>query len=438
MYGGEEIYNLIFNNISEGVFTVNEQCIITSFNKAAENITGFKASEAIGNHCFEIFRTKICHRQCALKQTLQDSLPVENSRITIITKRECEVPIRVTTNLLRNQNGDIVGAVEFFRDISEEEHMRRSLVGHRGIEDIVTRNPEMQRIVSLLPDIAESECNVLIEGPSGSGKELIAQVIHNLSPRKYGPYIKINCGALPAQLLESELFGYQKGAFTDAKGNKPGQFSLANGGTLLLDEISEMDISLQVKLLRVLNNGEYQPLGSTKTQKTDARIISATNSMLEKQIAESKFRKDLYYRINVVKIEVPSLRRRREDIPMLVDHFIEQYRQKRRRPIHGISPEALRIMMNHPFPGNVRELENAIEHTFVMCRDENIQPHHLPAHILEAKKMEPTTPAGEEVEETAIIKDALKRFGGNKSKAAKHLNMHRTTLWRKIKIMGLD
>jgi PAS domain S-box-containing protein len=435
--GGEEITDLIFNNISEGVFAVNEQCIITSFNNAAEHITGFKASEAIGNHCFEIFRTKICHRQCALKQTLKNSEPVENSRVTIITKNECEVPIRVTTNLLRNRAGDIVGAVEFFRDISEEEHMRQSLAGKRGLEDIITRNPEMQRIVSLLPDIAESECNVLIEGPSGSGKELIAQVIHNLSPRKYGPYIKINCGALPVQLLESELFGYQKGAFTDAKGNKPGQFSLANGGTLLLDEISEMDVSLQVKLLRVLNNGEYQPLGSTKTHRTDARIISATNSTIEQQVSEEKFRKDLYYRINVVKIEVPPLRSRPEDIPMLVDHFIELYRQKRRRPIHGISYEALRIMMRHSFPGNVRELENAIEHTFVMCRDDNIQPHHLPAHILETEIGE-TSPASEEIEETAIIKEAMKRFSGNKTKAAKHLNMHRTTLWRKLKIMGID
>jgi PAS domain S-box-containing protein len=437
VHGGEEIYNLIFNNISEGVFTVNKQCIITSFNNAAEHITGFRASEAIGNHCFEIFRTKICHRQCALKQTLQDAEPVENSRITIITKHECEVPIRVTTNLLRNKAGDVVGAVEFFRDISEEEHMRQSLVSKRGIEDIVTRNPEMQRIVSLLPDIAESECNVLIEGPSGSGKELVAQVIHNLSPRKFGPYIKINCGALPAQLLESELFGYEKGAFTDAKGNKPGQFSLANGGTLLLDEISEMDVSLQVKLLRVLNNGEYQPLGSTKTQKTDARIISATNSTIEQQVAMQKFRKDLYYRINVVKIEVPPLRSRPEDIPMLVDHFIELYRQKRRRPIHGISHEALRIMMNHSFPGNVRELENAIEHTFVMCRDEKIQPHHLPTHILETENGDLSS-ADEVIEETAIIKEALKRFGGNKTKAAKYLNMHRTTLWRKLRIMGID
>ncbi len=432
-----DIYDLIFNSISEGVFTVNEGCIITSFNKAAERITGFKAPEAIGNHCFEIFRTKICHRQCALKETMRKAEPVENARVTIITKDEYEVPIRVTTNLLRDRAGKILGAVEFFRDISEEEHLRQSLESKRGVEDVITRNPEMQRIVSLLADIAESECNVLIEGPSGSGKELIAQVIHNLSPRTYGPYIKINCGAVPGQLLESELFGYEKGAFTDAKNSKPGQFGLASGGTLLLDEVSEMELPLQVKLLRVLNNGEYQPLGSTKTLRTDARIISATNATLEQLSDQGKFRKDLYYRLNVVKIEVPPLCKRREDIPTLVEHFIGLMRKKRRRPIQGISRAALQVLENHPFPGNVRELENAIEHAFVMCRDEEIQPQHLPAHILQNGRA--GKPRLEAVaDEDALIREALRKYRGNKTLAARHLNMHRTTLWRKIKVLGLD
>jgi len=435
--GKTQISDLIFNNISEGVFTVSENCIITSFNKAAERITGFKAVEAIGNHCFEIFRTKICHRQCALKETLQSTEPVENSRVTIITKDECEVPIRVTTALLRDEGGKVVGAVEFFRDISEEEHLRDSLERTRGLEDIVTRNPEMQRIVSLLPDIADSECSVLIEGPSGSGKELIAQVIHNLSPRQYGPYIKINCGALPAQLLESELFGYEKGAFTDAKSNKPGHFSMANGGTLLLDEITEMDTSLQVKLLRVLNNGEYQPLGSTKTLRTDTRIISATNATIEQEIAAGKFRKDLYYRINVVKVEVPPLQRRSEDIPLLVEHFIELFRKRRRKPIYGISSKTLQALMRHSFPGNVRELENAIEHAFVMCRDEEIQEHHLPLRILEGTTKPETADASEQ-DEIAVIQEALKKYGGNKAKAARYLSMHRTTLWRKLRTLGIE
>ncbi len=275
-----DLSELIFDSISDGVFTVNEKCIITSFNKAAEEITGFKSKEAVGKHCFDIFRTEVCHKRCALKDTLKNHDPVDNARVTIITKEGCELPINVTTTLLRNKHEQIVGAVEFFRDISEIEHLHKRLNERRVLGDIVSVNAQMQKLIQLLPDVAESECNVLIEGPSGSGKELVSQVIHNLSPRKYGPYIKINCAALPATLLESELFGYEKGAFTDAKRDKPGQFCLASGGTLLLDEISEMDISLQVKLLRVLNNGEYQPLGSTKTMRTDARIITATNSDL--------------------------------------------------------------------------------------------------------------------------------------------------------------
>jgi len=292
----EKLSELIFNSINDGVFTVDEKCRITSFNRAAERITGFKVAEAVGKHCFEVFRTEICHRQCALKDTLSRHDPVENARVTIITRDGREIPISVTTTILTDDNGAAVGAVEFFRDISEVEHLRDKLEQRQALKEIVSVSSAMQKIISILPDIAESECNVLILGPSGSGKELFAQVIHNLSPRRYGPHIKINCAALPATLLESELFGYTKGAFTDAKRDKPGQFSLANDGTLLLDEISEMEVALQVKLLRVLNNGEYRPLGSAKTMHTNARIIAATNSSPVELIAEGRFREDLYYR----------------------------------------------------------------------------------------------------------------------------------------------
>ena len=283
-----KLSRLIFNSISDGVFTVDRNCVITSFNKSAERITGFSRSEAVGKHCFDIFRTEVCHRQCALKDTLKTHAPVQNARVTIITRSGQEMPIQVTTTMLKDDEGDRVGAVEFFRDVSEIEHLRKSLEQKRTLEDIVSVNPRMHELIGLLPDVADSECNVLIQGPSGCGKELFAQVIHNLSPRRYGPYIRINCAALPATLLESELFGYEKGAFTDAKRDKPGQFALAAGGTLLLDEISEMDLALQVKLLRVLNNGEYRPLGSTRTLHTDARIVAATNADLEQAIADGR------------------------------------------------------------------------------------------------------------------------------------------------------
>jgi len=428
---------LIFNSISEGVFTVDKNCVITSFNKSAERITGFKSSEAIGQHCFDIFRTEVCHRQCALKDTLKTHDPVENARVTIITRQGREKSISVTTTMLKNESGELIGAVEFFRDISEIEYLRKSLEQKSTLDSIISVNPHMHHLINLLPDVALSECNVLIHGPSGCGKELFAQVIHGLSPRQYGPYIKINCAALPANLLESELFGYEKGAFTDAKHNKPGQFSLANGGTLLLDEISEMDIALQVKLLRVLNNGEYRPLGSTKTFHTNARIIAATNADLEVAIAEGRFREDLYYRINVVDIKIPPLRERPEDIPLLVNHFIKLFRKKSRKNIANISPEALSILRQHPLPGNVRELENTIEHAFVMCHGTVIDAEHLPTHIIAR-----SVPAGaskfHKQSEREIIIEALRRYNGSKVKTARELGMHRSTLWRKIKMMGIN
>jgi PAS domain S-box-containing protein len=433
----EELSKIIFNSISDGIFTIDKYCKITSFNRAAEKITGFRASEAKGKHCFDIFRTDICNKRCALKDTLKTEEPIENIRVTIISRNGNEIPIRVTTTLLRDKNNTVIGAVELFRDISELETLRERISKKRTLDDIVSMNSQMQQIIGLLPSIAESDCNVLIQGPSGSGKELFAQVIHNLSSRKYGPYIKINCAALPAQLLESELFGYEKGAFTDAKRDKPGQFCLANGGTLLLDEISEMDISLQVKLLRVLNNGEYRPLGSSKTLYSDARIIAATNSDLKHEIETNRFREDLFYRINVMNIKIPPLRERPEDIPLLVDHFLKLYRKKSRNIVEKISPEALRALKKYSFPGNVRELENAIQHTFVMCRDGVILPEHLPETILDENVIKEDASLNAKSEKELII-ESLKRNHGNKSKAAVELGMHRSTLWRKIKELQVD
>ena len=433
----EELSQFIFNSISDGIFTTDKNYRITSFNKAAEKITGFSAAEAINKHCYDVFRTDICNKRCALKDTLKTEEPTENIRVTIISRNGCEIPINVTTTLLKDKNNKVIGAVELFKDISELEHLRERIKNNKSLDEIVSMNLQMQQIISLLPHIAESDCNVLIQGPSGSGKELFAQVIHNLSPRKYGPYIKINCAALPAQLLESELFGYEKGAFTDAKHDKPGQFCLANGGTLLLDEISEMDISLQVKLLRVLNNGEYRPLGSSKTLYSDARIIAATNADLKHEIKKNKFREDLFYRINVMNIKIPPLKDRPEDIPLLVNHFLKLFKKKNRNTIEKISPETLGILMKYSFPGNVRELENAIQHTFVMCRNGIILPEHLPESIIDEHFISKST-SNNSKDEREIIIESLKRNKGNKSKAAIELGMHRSTLWRKIKELRVN
>jgi PAS domain S-box-containing protein len=432
-----DLSQLIFNSISDGVFTVDQNCIITSFNRAAEQITGFGARQAVGKHCFDIFRTEICHKQCALKDTLKTRDPVEDVRVSILTREGHEVPIRVTTTLLRDDEDNIVGAVEFFRDVSEIEHLRESLDQKESLKSIVSVTRQMQELVALLPDVAQSECSVLIQGPSGSGKELIAQVVHNLSSRRYGPYIKINCAALPAQLLESELFGFKKGAFTDAKRDKPGQFALANGGTLLLDEITEMDVSLQVKLLRVLNNGEYRPLGSTKTLHTNARIIAATNADLNAAIREGRFREDLFYRINVVSLEVPPLHERPADIPVLVDHFLRVFRKKTRKPIERVSAEALIALRKYRFPGNVRELENAIEHAFVMCHGRQLRLEHLPSHIV-SQNGNTNGITADRHSEKDVIAEALQRHRGNRTRAAEELGVHRATLWRKIRMYGLS
>lgn len=431
-----KLASLIFDSISDGVFTVDRDCLITSFNRAAEQITGFTTREAIGKHCFEIFRTEVCHKRCALRDTLAENGPVENARVTIITQEGCEVPISVSTTILRDEHGAAIGAVEFFRDLTEVEHLRQRLERDRSVSEIVSNSPRMRRIIEMLPNIAGSDCNVLVQGPSGSGKELFAEAIHRLSSRRYGPYIRINCAALPATLLESELFGYVRGAFTDAKRDKPGQFCLAEGGTLLLDEISEMDVALQVKLLRVLNNGEFQPLGSTKTQRADARIICATNADLRSSITDGRFREDLYFRINVVTIDLPALSDRIEDLPLLVEHFIRKVRRRTRKPVRGVAPEVLALLRQYAFPGNVRELENAIEHAFVMCNGDEIQISHLPAGIVDQVRATPPAaraPANEE----EIIREALARLGGNRTLVAKELGMHRATLWRKIKTYHL-
>ena len=435
--GMQDVGELIFQSISDGVFTVDENRIITAFNRAAEGITGFEAHEAVGKHCFDIFRTEFCHSRCPLKDTLQLHGAVENARVSIITKDGRELPISVATTPLRDAAGKVVGGVEFFRDLSTLEDLHRRLDERRAIEEIVSVNREMQQLVQLLPDIARSECNVLITGPSGSGKELIAQVIHSLSPRQYGRYIRINCGALPATLLESELFGYERGAFTDAKRDKPGKFCLANGGTLLLDEISEMDPALQVKLLRVLNNGEYQPLGSTRTMHTDARILAATNANLLERIEKGTFREDLYFRINVVELRVPPLKERPEDIPLLVDHFLTKFRAKTRKSIAGVSPEALAALRRYDFPGNVRELENAIEHAFVMCHGEAIELAHLPASITRRSEVIGGVTPGRR-NEKEVIAEALRRNRGNRALTARELGIHRSTLWRKASMYGLE
>ena len=432
---GHDIAAIIFNSITDGVFTVDEDCRVTSFNRAAERISGFNSQEALGQYCFDIFRTDLCQSHCAMRNTLENGKPIFDTRIVIITHEGRRVPISVSTTILRDERGKRVGAVEFFRDLSAIENLKNQLGRAQQLDKLIGCNARMQKIFSLLPQIAESECSVLIQGPSGSGKELIAEALHNFSPRKNGRYIRINCAALPETLLESELFGYARGAFTDAKRDKPGLFLLAQGGTLLLDEIADMAPALQSKLLRVLNNGEFQPLGSTRTLHTDARVVSSTNADLEAAIRQKQFREDLYYRLNVINIQIPPLCERLEDLPLLIDHFVKRQQALRGKAIEGVSDGALQRLRHYDWPGNVRELENAIEHAFVLCNDKTIQPGHLPERIVRESDAIRSLPPGSEAE---IIAETLLRHNGNRTQAANELGHHRSTLWRKMKKLGIE
>ena len=321
---------IILDSICDGVFTVGKEGVITSFNKAAEDITGFSRDEAVGQFCFEIFRANICQTRCALKETLETRKEIKNFPVNILNKNGKVVPISISTAILRDSHGNIIGGVETFRDLSSIEELKKEIKKQYTFHDIVTRNRKLQQIIEILPDIAESDSTVLIQGPSGAGKELFARAIHDISPREKGPYVKVNCGALPETLLESELFGYKKGAFTDARFDKPGRFKLAEGGTIFLDEIGDLPKHLQVKLLGVLQKREYEPLGGVKTEKADVRVIAATNKELLKLVNEGVFREDLYFRLNVIKIDLPPLSERREDIPLLIEEFINRFNQKKR------------------------------------------------------------------------------------------------------------
>ena len=427
----------ILESISDGVFTIDASKRITSFNRAAEEVTGFEEKETIGQYCFDVFRADICEKRCALDETLSCGKPRVNLPAWIITKQGDQKPISISTAILRNEAGEIVGGVETFRDLSEIEELRRQANRRFTYEDIVGMHPKIKDILSFLPDIAESESPVLIEGPTGSGKELIARAIHNLSPRKEGPFIAVNCAALPDTLLESELFGYAKGAFTGAMRNKPGRFLLANGGTIFLDEISSTSLAFQADLLRVLEKGEFTPLGETKTMKADFRVLAATNMVLKKLVREEKFRDDLYYRLNVIKITLPSLRERKEDIPLLVNHFIHKFNVLKGKNIQDVSPEVLSFLMDYPFPGNIRELENIIEFAFVKCKGPVIDLGHLPKDLWAEENEKPAYLSGRELLEAQKIRGILARCPNRRDEAARALGMSRATLWRKMKKYGI-
>ncbi|MFW2368149.1 MAG: sigma-54 interaction domain-containing protein [Desulforhopalus sp.] len=428
---------IILESISDGVFTVDYNWRIMSFNRAAEKITGTPRSEAIGRYCWEVFRSNMCEGDCALKRTMKEGKSFVSSATYIINNRQERVPIGVSTSLLKNDKGEVLGGVETFRDHSLVEELRRELSGSLEVGAMVSRSRSMKSIFSILPQVAESDSSVLIEGETGTGKELMAAALHNLSWRKEEPFIAINCGALPDSLLESELFGYKAGAFTGADKDKPGLFQAAGKGTVFLDEIGDTSAAFQVRLLRLLEEKAFQPLGSVDKVATDCRVITATNRDIAEMVEKGEFRRDLFYRINIIRFQLPPLRDRMEDLPLLVEKCIRKMNHIKGRAVIGVTSEAMSLLLAHDYPGNVRELENIIEHGFVLCAGDRVDVSHLPSYLQhgvvtqsEAKVLGKDSIYQAEKD---IIMEVLKRNSYNRLAAARELGIHKSTLFRKIK-----
>lgn len=445
---------MILDSLGESVFTVDRDWRITSFNRAAEELTGFRRDEAVGRLCHDVFRADACQKACPLRQAIEKNEPQRDVRVTILDSEMEEVPVSASTAVLRDADGEVVGGVEVMRDLSDIEQLRRELEGRHVFEDIVGRSPAMRELFRLLPDVARADVSVLIEGPSGTGKEMVAQALHRLSERAEGPFVRVNCAALPDTLLESELFGYRKGAFTDARRDHPGHFVTASGGTLFLDEIGDTSPAFQAKLLRALQEGEVQPLGAPRPVKVDVRIVSATNRDLAALVAEGAFREDLYYRLRVVPLRIPALRERPEDIPLLAEHLLQRIATARGRSPGRFHPSAMRALMDHDFPGNVRELENLIDRALVIRHGDEIRLEHLPPEVtgpspapspalrerLRRGQRPVVTPDGVDEPEDPEARELLRALADNRwdrGRTAEALGISRTTLWRRMRDLEL-
>lgn len=429
----------ILESISDGVFSVDRDWKITSFNRAAEKITGVNRADALGSYCSEVFRSSLCGDQCALRETLKTGKPIIDKGCHFINNRGNKIPVSLSTAVLKDDLGNIIGGAETFRDISEVESLKKQLSKQIKSGPLISQSHSMQAVTAIVEAVSETSATLLIIGETGTGKEVTAKAVHNLSHRAKQPFIGVNCAALPENLLESTLFGHVKGAFTGAHENKLGYFARATGGTLFLDEIGDISPALQVRLLRVLQEREFEPVGSNKPQKTDARIITATNKNLLDLVSQGKFREDLYYRLNVITINLPTLSQRFEDIPFLVNLFIARFNQLHHRSIKGITTEALLKLQTYAWPGNIRELENSIERACILSKDSEIQLSCFPFILQENTVI--TSPKIEIKEslcsnrdelEKQMIVDTLEK-NKNKIATARALGIHKTTLFRKMK-----
>jgi len=437
-------FDSFLDNLAEAVFSINTRWRITGFNRRAEEVTGFKRHEVLGRYCWDIFKSDRCQSDCPLKATLADGVTRTDQDVRMVNAGGRNLNVLVNTSIFRDKKGTVAGAIEFFRPLTLASQpagvkARRELP---AIE-IIGQSPPMAELIHLLPDIAASEANVVIEGDSGTGKELFAKAIHFQSPRAKGPFVPVNCSALAESLLESELFGHVKAAFTGAIASKVGRFELAKGGTLFLDEIGEFKPELQVKLLRVLEERVFWRVGGTQPISIDARIIVATSRNLKEEVRQGRFREDLYYRLRTVPLSLPPLRDRLGDIPLLVEYFIHQFNQKYRKNIRGVDPKVLALFQRYHWPGNVRELQRVLEYAFVFVKGHIITQKHLPE--LEEPLEEPrlalyssSIPTSLWEDEREAIQRALQKARGRRQVAARLLGISRSSLWRKMRAHNLS
>jgi PAS domain S-box-containing protein len=436
--------------ISDGVITIDLQKRVTFLNRAMQTMLGYDVpNSGMLLACDVLIQSNICSSQdCVLERALRGER-VSNFEAMVRRRDGIQMPVSINTDFLLDKEGKLIGLIEVIRDISlvreltaktaEVSELKHRLGEQVQFDHIVGRSPLMQNIFAKLPAIAGSKSSVLITGESGTGKELIAYVLHAHSPRRQAPFVVVNGSSLSEGVFESELFGHVKGAFTNAYVDKPGRFEMANGGTIFLDEIGEMSLATQVKLLGVLEGGRFERVGSNETISVDVRIVAATNRNLENAVREGRFREDLYYRIRVIPIVLPPLRERSDDIPLLVNHYREKFNREMNKQIDGLSPQSLMVLEQYPFPGNVRELQNVMEHAFVCCEEHIIQFEHLPAdlqrHYWEHREWTDTESL-QSVERQAICR-ALDKSGWHFKEASQQLGIGRSTLWRKVRQFGI-
>ncbi|RMF59715.1 MAG: PAS domain-containing protein [Calditrichaeota bacterium] len=432
----------ILNSLGEGVFTVDKNFRITFLNQAAEKITGLQKEEVLGKFCKHVFSSDRCTDACPIVKVLETGKNLFEQEATILHKNGHRLKIRLNASILHNHETRApLGGIISFREISSLEEMVRNIERTAHFYGVVGHSKAMREIFQLIEEVSDSDASVFIQGESGTGKEMIADAIQKTSLRKDKPYIKVNCSVFPDQLLASELFGHVKGAFTGAIKDRIGRFEMANHGTLFLDEVAEMPLHTQIQLLRVLQEGTFERVGESITRRTDVRIIAATNHNIEEAIETGKFREDLYYRLNVIPIEIPPLRERPEDIPFLIEHFLNKFSTTYKKDIHEIEDAAMELLLCYSWPGNIRELENAIEYAFARCKENIIRLPLLPPKIRkEAHRFPAPLPSTHEpLQESEYIRlrRVLEKHQWNRSRAAQELGMGRTTLWRKLKAYGL-